>query len=314
MKKSFVFPGQGSQKVGMGKEIYESFRSAKDVFEEVNDSLSKKLSDIIFNGPHEKLTLTENAQPAIMTISMAVIKVLEIDFKIDLKERINYFAGHSLGEYTALAAAKSLSLSDVAKILFFRGKNMQKCTNHNKTAMAAFMGADISKIKDIANKFSSNNLVCDIANYNTDNQIVLSGDEKAIDKAMIEAKKQNIKALRLAVSAPFHSAYMKDTAQALKEEFQKYIFDIPNVKIISNVSAKPFTDEKDIIDNLVIQTYSTVRWYESIKFIQEQNTNSFYEIGFGKTLCGIIKRIDRNCLTRGVCDPAEIENLAKEII
>lgn len=314
MKKSFVFPGQGSQKVGMGKEIYESFRTAKDVFEEVNNSLSKKLSDIIFNGPQEKLTLTENAQPAIMTISMAVIKVLEIDFKVNLNEKINYFAGHSLGEYTALAAAKSLSLSDVAKILFFRGENMQKCTNKNKTAMAAFMGADISKIKDIANKFSSKNMVCDIANYNTDNQIVLSGDENAIEEAMCEAKKQNIKALRLAVSAPFHSSYMKDTAQALKEEFQKYIFDKPKVKIISNVGARPFIDEKHIIDSLVIQTYSTVRWYESIKYMQEKNINTFYEIGFGKTLCGIIKRIDRKCLTKGVCDPVEIENLVKEII
>ena len=314
MKKSFVFPGQGSQKVGMGVELFKTFRTAKDVFEQVNDSLSKKLSDIIFNGPQEKLTLTENAQPAIMAVSMAVIRVLEIDFQVSFKEKINYFAGHSLGEYTALAAAKSLSLSDVAKILFFRGENMQKSANKNKTAMAAFMGADINKIKKIAEKFSSQSVICDIANYNTDNQVVLSGDENAIEEAVAEAKKENIKALRLEVSAPFHSSYMKDTAYALKEEFQKYIFDLPTVQIISNVRARPFTDEKDIVDSLVIQTYSTVRWYESIKYMQEKSTNSFYEIGFGKTLCGLIKRIDRNCITKGICDPIEIENLAKEIL
>ena len=314
MKKAFIFPGQGSQKVGMGKELYDNFGSAKDVFEEINDSLSKNLSDTIFNGSQEKLTLTENAQPSIMGVSMAVMRVLENDFQINPKENIDFFAGHSLGEYTALAASKSISIADAAKILFFRGKNMQKSAVKTKTAMAAFMGADLKKIKEIINKSLSGNEVCDIANYNTESQIVLSGDAVAIDKAIRIASAIKIRAVKLEVSAPFHSNYMKDTAYSLQEEFQKYTFKMPEIQIVNNVRARPFSDEKDIINSLVKQTYSTVKWYESIKYMQSMNVNSFYEIGFGATLCGIIKRIDRNFLTKNICDAVQIESLVKEIL
>ncbi|MBF97250.1 MAG: [acyl-carrier-protein] S-malonyltransferase [Pelagibacterales bacterium] len=314
MKKSFVFPGQGSQKVGMGTEIYNNFRTAKDVFEEVNDSLSKNLSKIIFKGPQEELTLTQNAQPAIMAVSMAVIRVLENDFQVNIKKNIDFIAGHSLGEYTALAASKSISLTDTAKILFYRGKNMQESTRSTKTGMAAFMGANFEKIKEILVDSTDGNEVCDIANYNTDSQIVLSGDEVSINKAIAIAEEIKVKAVKLEVSAPFHSSYMKDTAEALKNEFQKYNFRMPNIPIISNFSAKPFSDEKDIINSLVKQTYSTVRWYESIKYINSMNVNAFYEIGFGKTLCGIIKRIDRNLITRNLVEAVQIESFAKEIL
>ena len=314
MKKAFVFPGQGSQRVGMGKELYESFRTAKDVFEEVNESLSKNLSDIIFNGPQEQLTLTENAQPSIMSVSMAVIRVLENDFQLKTMENIDFFAGHSLGEYTALAASKSISIEDAAKILFFRGKNMQKTSVKTKTAMAAFMGAEIEKIEEIIKNSIRENEVCDIANYNTKSQIVLSGDEMVLDRAISIASEIKIRAVKLEVSAPFHCSYMKDTANALQNEFQKYTFKMPDIQIVNNVRAQPFDDEKDIINSLIKQTYSTVKWYESIKYMQSLNVNSFYEIGFGTTLCGIIKRIDKNCLIKNIFDAVQIENLAKEIL
>ena len=286
MKKAFIFPGQGSQKVGMGREIYDNFRIAKDVFEEVNDSLSKNLSKIIFNGPQELLTLTENAQPSIMCVSMAVFRILEEEFGVNLKNKnISYFAGHSLGEYTALAAAKSLNLSDAAKILSFRGKSMQNSSSNSVTSMAAFMGADLNKIKDIISDCLKDNEVCDVANYNTETQIVLSGDATAIDRAINLATKLKVRTVKLDVSAPFHSNYMINTANALKDEFNKFSFKLPEIKVISNFKASPFKDIRDIIEGLIKQTYSTVRWFESIKYMQNLNTRFFYEIGFGSTLC-----------------------------
>ncbi len=313
MKKAFVFPGQGSQKVGMGKEIYDNHRAAKDVFEEINDSLSKNLSDIIFNGPQELLTLTENAQPSIMCVSMAVMRVLEEEFNFNTKDYINCFAGHSLGEYTALAASKSITVADTAKLLSFRGKNMQKSSSNSVTSMAAFMGADLKKIEDIVSQSLRNEEICDIANYNTDTQIVLSGDDTAINRAIILANEQKVRTVKLDVSAPFHSGYMKNTAKALQEEFGKYTFKVPEIKVISNFLAMPFKESKDIEEGLIKQTYSTVRWYESIKYMIDLNTNSFFEIGFGSTLCGIIKRIDRKLQTKNISSSEEIEVIAKEI-
>ena len=191
---------------------------------------------------------------------------------------------------------------------------MQSSTHKLKTAMAAFVGADINKIKDISKRSKSENSICDIANYNTANQIVLSGDEVAIDKAINLADNMSIKAFRLDVSAPFHSIYMKETASALENEFKRYSFSFPKTQIISNIEAKPFSDKKNIIDSLVKQTYSTVRWYESIKYMSKMDVNTFYEIGFGNILSGLIRRIDRSNIVKGIIDPVHIENLAKEII
>ena len=314
MKKAFIFPGQGSQKVGMGKEIYDNHIAAREVFEEVNDSLSKNLSDIIFNGPQETLTLTENAQPSIMCVSMAVMRVLEEEFKFNTRDHISYFAGHSLGEYTALAASNSICISDASKILLFRGKSMQKSSPSWATCMAAFMGADLKKIEGIISETLRSKEICDIANYNTETQIVISGDDAAINRAIVLANEQKIRTVKLDVSAPFHSNYMIDTAKALQEEFAKLAFKAPEIKVISNFKALPFTDAKDIEEGLIKQTYSTVRWYETIKYMQDLNTNSFYEIGFGSTLCGIVKRIDRSLQLNSVCSSKEIETLAKEIL
>ncbi len=314
MKKAFVFPGQGSQKVGMGKEIYDNFKSARDVFEEINDSLSKNLSEIIFNGPQDILTLTENAQPSIMCVSMAVMRVLEEEFDFETKNFVDFFAGHSLGEYTALAAAKSISIEDTAKILSFRGKSMQQSSSTSVTSMAAFMGADLKKIEDIVSKSIKKNEVCDIANYNTETQIVLSGDDSAINRAITLANELKVRTVKLEVSAPFHSNYMINTANALKDEFSKISFKLPKIQTVSNFHAVPFKDIENIQEGLIKQTYSTVRWYETIKFMQDLDTNSFFEIGFGSTLCGIIKRIDRNLQTKSVCNVMDIEALAKEIL
>ena len=312
-KKAFVFPGQGSQRVGMGKEIYENFLSARDVFDEINDSLSKNLSNIIFNGPLDELTLTENAQPSIMCVSMAIIRILQKDFKINLKNFIDLYAGHSLGEYTALAAADSISLADTAKILYFRGRKMQEASSKSKTAMAAFMGADIEEIKKILNLNANSNEICDIANYNTETQIVLSGDETAIDRAIEYAIDLKIRSVKLKVSAPFHSSYMKSCADDLKKEFLKYQFKLPNIKIVSNFKAKPFDDINDIIDSLYNQTFSTVKWYDSIKYMSKKNVNTYNEIGYGNTLSGIIKRIDKSFIIKNISTAKEIEIFAKEI-
>ena len=314
MKKAFVFPGQGSQKVGMGKEIYDNHRAAKDVFEEINDSISKNLSDIIFNGPQELLTLTENAQPSIMCVSMAVIRVLEEEFNCNTKDYISYFAGHSLGEYTALAASKSISVADAAKILSFRGKNMQKSSANSATSMAAFMGADLKTIEEIISQSIRNEEICDIANYNTETQIVLSGDDTAINRAIILANEKKVRTVKLDVSAPFHSSYMKNTAKALQEEFVKFKFNVPQIEVISNFLAVPFKDSKEIEEGLIKQTYSTVRWFESIQYMKDLNANYFFEIGFGSTLCGIIKRIDRKLNTQPISSSNEIEALAKEVL
>ena len=314
MNRALVFPGQGSQKIGMGKELFDNFSSAKEVFEEVNDSLSRNLTNIIFNGPQAELTLTKNAQPAIMCVSMAIMKILKKDFNLDLNDHASYFAGHSLGEYTALAAANSLSLSDTAKILYFRGEKMQEASQKFKTAMAAFLGADIIKINEILMKSLSSNEVCNIANYNTQSQIVLSGDEVTIDKAIKLAGEINIRAVKLQVSAPFHSSYMKNAARALQEKLQKVSFNIPITQIVSNYKALPFENNiEDIIDSLIKQTYSTVKWYESIMFIKNNDINQFIEIGYGSTLNSIIKRIDKENLVQSIYKCPDIEKLAKEI-
>ena len=290
MKKSLVFPGQGSQKIGMGKEFFDNFQSAKEVFQNVDDSLSQNLSKLIFEGPLDELTLTENAQPAIMTVSMAILKVLKREFGFDVRNA-SFCAGHSLGEYTALAATDCLSLSEVALLLKERGKSMQNCLPKGKGAMAALIGLEINKVKKLIAELS-NNLVCEIANYNSINQIVVSGDTEAIDLITSKAKEKKIKAIKLLVSAPFHCKYMLETSNKLKKSFDKLIFKNPIIPIVLNYSARPFEDLIDLKNSLVNQTFSTVRWYESVSLMIKEGTGIFLEIGNGNTLSNMIKRME----------------------
>ena len=289
MIKSIVFPGQGSQKVGMGKEFFDNFQVAKEVFQNVDDSLSQNLSNLIFNGPLDELTLTENTQPAIMAVSIAILEVLKKEFSFDIK-KVNFCAGHSLGEYTALAATNSLSVSEVAMLLKKRGKSMQNAMPKGKGAMAALIGLEINEVKQLITELP-NNLVCEIANYNSINQIVVSGDANAIDLIIENAKEKKFKAIKLLVSAPFHCKYMLNTANLLKTSFENLTFQNPSIPIILNFSAKAFLDIEDLKKSLINQTYSTVRWYESIEYMVEKGTKLFLEIGNGNTLSNMLKRM-----------------------
>lgn len=313
MSNSIIFPGQGSQKVGMGKNFFDNFLSAREVFEEVNDSLSQDLSKIMFNGPVEELTMTENAQPAIMSVSMAIIRILEQEFKIDLSKCISYAAGHSLGEYTALSAAQSLTISEVAKLLKIRGKSMQKQVPIGKGAMAAIMGGNIESVNSIIKEIETD-LVCEVANHNTFSQIVISGDSLAVDKAISCAKEKGYKAIKLNVSAPFHCSYMKNTAEELRLFFEELNFTLPKIKIINNYSAKPFESLDDLKLQLYMQTYSMVRWYETIVYMQKKEIRNFFEVGYGNTLGGMIKRIDKTLKVNNFVEPLDLENLAKELL
>ena len=289
MIKSIVFPGQGSQKVGMGKEFFDNFRVAKEVFQDVDDSLSQNLSKLIFDGPLDELTLTENAQPAIMTVSIAILEVLKKEFGFNIKKS-NFCAGHSLGEYTALAATNCLSIRDVALLLKERGKSMQNALPSGQGGMAALVGLEINEVKKIIATLPKN-LVCEIANYNLINQIVVSGDAEAIDSIIFKAKEKKIKAIKLLVSAPFHCKYMIETANRLKTSFDNLTFKSPMVPIVLNFSARPFIDIGDLKNSLVNQTFSTVRWYESVRFMIKEGTNIFLEVGNGNTLSNMIKRM-----------------------
>ena len=290
MKKSLVFPGQGSQKIGMGKEFFDNFQIAKEVFQKVDDCLAQNLSKLIFDGPLEELTLTENAQPAIMTVSIAILEVLKREFGFNIKEA-SFCAGHSLGEYTALAATDCLSLSEVALLLKKRGKSMQNSLPKGKGAMAALVGLEINEVKKLIAELSDN-LVCEIANYNLIDQIVVSGDSEAIDLIVDKAKEKKIKAIKLLVSAPFHCKYMLETSEQLKKSFDKLIFNNPMIPIVLNYSARPHEDLKNLKNSLVKQTCSTVRWYESISFMIKEEIGIFLEIGNGNTLSNMIKRME----------------------
>ena len=311
MFKSLIFPGQGSQRVGMGKDLYENFIVAKEVFENINDSISMNLSKLMFEGPVEELNMTENAQPAIMGVSIAILEVLKKEFNMNLNE-INYCAGHSLGEYTALAATDCLGLREVAKILKLRGKSMQSAIGQGEGAMAALVGPDIHEVKELIKEVPID-YVCEIANHNLHNQIVLSGDSKAIDIAISIAKENNLKAIKLNVSAPFHCKYMIKTSEELKIKFNELKFKKPLIPIICNYTAEVFKDIDQLKSALIHQTYSTVRWYESICLMLEKGTDTFIEVGYGSTLINMIKRIklNRELQTFAISNTETIESYSK---
>jgi [acyl-carrier-protein] S-malonyltransferase len=291
MTIAFVFPGQGSQAVGMGRALAESFAPARAVFEEVDAALGEKLSDKIWHGPAETLTLTENAQPALMAVSLAALHVLEQEAGVDVKRDAAFVAGHSLGEYSALAAARALSIADAARLLRIRGRAMQKAVPVGVGAMAALIGLDLDEAKAIAAEVSTAG-VCAAANDNGGGQVVLSGDKTAVERAVDVAKARGVKrAMLLPVSAPFHCPLMQPAADVMAEALSKVSVSPPLVPVVANVLARPIYEPADIVRCLVEQVTGTVRWQESILFMAQAGVTSFYEIGAGRVLSGLIKRI-----------------------
>jgi [acyl-carrier-protein] S-malonyltransferase len=291
MTVAFVFPGQGSQTVGMGKALAEAFAPARQIFEEVDAALGERLSAVIWNGPAETLTLTENAQPALMAVSLAAIRVLEAEAGLDLGRDAAFVAGHSLGEYSALAAAGAISVADAARLLRIRGRAMQKAVPVGAGAMAALIGLGLADVKAVAGEANAVG-VCAAANDNGGDQVVLSGDKQAVERAVELAKVRGAKrAMVLPVSAPFHCALMQPAAEAMAQALATVAVSPPCVPLVANVLAQPIQEPADIVRCLIAQVTGTVRWRESVFFMAQAGVTTFYEVGAGKVLTGLIKRI-----------------------
>lgn len=314
MKYAFVFPGQGSQFVGMGKELAENFASAREVFQEVNDALSQDLFKIMVDGPDSALTMTANTQPALMAFSMAVVRVLEKDFGIKLKEKAAFVAGHSLGEYSAACSAGVFSLSDTAKLLRIRGDAMQNAVPLGVGGMAAVLGLSYKDVGALVEACSNDKDVCVAANDNSDGQVVLSGSMAAIDRAVEIASEFGArKCVKLAVSAPFHSPFMRPAADAMARAFMDVEAHDAEIPLVANVLAEPITDYKEIIKHLIEQVTGTVRWRETMAYLQEQGVTDLVELGAGKVLSGIAKRSHKEMNAFSVGSVEDIEELAKNL-
>lgn len=295
MNKAFVFPGQGSQVVGMGKEFYDNFDIAKDVFNQVNEALGKDLSKIMFEGPQDLLTQTENAQPAIMCVSIAILKVLEKESGKKIEELCKYVAGHSLGEYSALCASEALSLQDTAKLLKIRGESFAEAGKNSKGAMVALVGATIEQAEEVANKARQDGEICQVANDNTVGQVVLSGNENSIDKAVEVATEMKIKrAIKLPVSGAFHSELMKPAVEKMEKSLVNFDINSPKVPVISNFLAKEETNPTEIKENLLKQITGRVRWRETMLLFEQKCIEEIVEIGSGKVLSGMVARTTPN--------------------
>ncbi|AXV14884.1 [acyl-carrier-protein] S-malonyltransferase [Neorhizobium sp. SOG26] len=303
---AFTFPGQGSQAVGMGKDLAEAFPEARAVFEEVDEALGQKLSDIMWNGPEETLTLTANAQPALMAVSMAAIRVLEAR-GLNLADKVAYVAGHSLGEYSALCAAGTFSLADTARLLRIRGDAMQSAVPVGQGAMAAIIGLDHGDVDAVCTEARADG-VCQIANDNGGGQIVISGSKAAVEKAAALATEKGAKrAIMLPVSAPFHSDLMAPAADAMRHALGKVDKKNPVVPVVANVRAAPVYDADEIVQLLVTQVTSQVRWRETVEWFGQNGITTLYEIGSGKVLTGLARRIDKNISGIAVNTPADID-------
>lgn len=312
MKQAFVFPGQGSQAVGMGKALADSFPAARAVFDDVDAALGDKLSHLMFEGPSEELTLTANAQPALMAVSLAALRVLEAEAGLDLARDAAFVAGHSLGEYSALAAAGAFSVADTARLLRLRGQAMQKAVPVGAGAMAALLGLDMEAGVAVAQEATAasggRDEICEIANDNGGGQVVASGTKAAVEKAIEIAKGRGAKrAMMLPVSAPFHCRLMQPAADAMADALAQTNIAAPCVPVVANVTARPVTDPAEIRSLLVKQVTGTVRWRESVAFMAEQGVTRFVEIGSGKVLTGLLKRIAGNATGMAVGAPADIQ-------
>jgi len=310
MTRAFIFPGQGSQAVGMGTALADAFPQARAVLGEVDEALGEKLSEIIRNGPAETLTLTANAQPALMAVSLAVLRVLEAEAGLDLRRDAAFVAGHSLGEYSALAAVGNISIADTARLLRIRGDAMQGAVPVGEGAMAALIGLDLDAAAAIVAEAAGTD-VCDVANDNGPGQVVVSGARAAVERAVALAKERGAKrAILLPVSAPFHCALMAPAAEVMREALARVALTAPAVPIVANVEAGPLTDPEAIRDALVRQVTGTVRWRESVARMAEDGVDSFVEVGAGKVLTGLVKRIVPGAAASAVGAPADIAAFA----
>ncbi len=307
MAIAFVFPGQGSQDVGMGRALVDAYPAARAVFDEVDDALGQKLSDIVWQGPKEALTLTENAQPALMAVSMAVMRVLEAEKGFKLADKVKFVAGHSLGEYSALAAAGAFSLSDAARLLRLRGQAMQRAVPVGVGAMAALLGVGMDVAAKVAAEAAQGD-VCQVANDNEPTQVVLSGHKSAIDRVTEIGKAHGVRrAMPLPVSAPFHCALMQPAADAMEEALANVTIKAPKVPVVANVLAGPISDPDAIRKALVDQVVGTVRWRECVAVMGANGVSQFYEIGAGKVLAGLVKRTLPEAAASSLGLPADIE-------
>ena len=315
MATAFVFPGQGSQSVGMGKALAEAFPVARAVFAEVDEALSQKLSHLMFEGPEAELTLTANAQPALMATSLAVVRVLEAEAGLDLARHAKFVAGHSLGEYSALAAAGAFTLADTARLLRIRGDSMQKAVAPGEGAMAALLGLDLATAREAcAEAAAETGLVCQVANDNGGGQVVASGAKAAVEKAMEIAKAKGAKrCILLPVSAPFHCALMQPAALAMAQALANVAIKAPCAPLVANVLAAPISDPAEIRARLVEQVTGSVRWAESVSFMAAEGVDLFYELGAGKVLSGLVKRIAPDAAGTPVGTPADVEAFKQNI-
>jgi [acyl-carrier-protein] S-malonyltransferase len=315
---AFIFPGQGSQSVGMGRDLAAAFAAAREVFQEVDESLKQNLSKLMFEGPREELTLTENAQPALMAHSLAVLRVLEAEGGIHVKSRAIVAAGHSLGEYSALCAVGAFTIADAARLLKLRGQSMQQAVPTGIGAMAALLGSDMTQAEEICAEATLNpdgrNEVVEPANDNGGGQVVISGHRSAIERAVEISKAKGIRrAMLLPVSAPFHCALMSPAAAVMAEAFAQSSPRDPFMPIVANVSATKETDPTRIADLLVRQVTATVRWRECVDAMAGLGATSFIELGAGRVLSGLVKRIAPDCTIAAASTPAEIEILLKTL-
>jgi len=306
MSLAFIFPGQGSQAVGMGKALADAFAPARAVFDEVDAALGEKLTRTMWEGPADTLTLTENAQPALMAASLAAMRVLEAEAGVDLARDAQFVAGHSLGEYSALAAAGALTIADTARLLRIRGRAMQKAVPVGTGAMAALLGLDLAQAVAAAAE-AAQGQVCQAANDNGGGQVVVSGDKAAVERAVEIAKGKGARrAMLLAVSAPFHCALMQPAAEIMAQALAQVTVKPPVVPVVSNVLVKPICDPAEIVRALVVQVTGTVRWRESVAFMAGQGVTTFYEVGAGKVLSALVKRIAEGAKGVAIGTPEDV--------
>ncbi|MGA7386506.1 MAG: ACP S-malonyltransferase [Pseudolabrys sp.] len=306
MAVAFVFPGQGSQTVGMGKALATNFAAARQLFEEVDAALDSKLSTIIFEGPADILTLTENAQPALMAVSLATLRVLEAEAGLNLARDAQFVAGHSLGEYSALAAAGAFTVADAARLLRTRGRAMQKAVPVGTGAMAALIGLEFDTASAVAAEAMQGE-VCQAANDNGAGQVVVSGCKAAVERAVEIAKTKGAKrAMLLPVSAPFHCVLMQPAAEVMADALAKISVKSPTVPVVANVLAKAIRDPAEIVGALIAQVTGTVRWRESVLFMAGAGVTNFYEVGAGKVLSGLIKRLVEGATASAIGSPEDV--------